>query len=83
MIHDKNSPWLVILAGPNGAGKSTFYDKVIQEWSGFRNIQFVNMDNYAKYMAKSIEDVDKYMTQAARVVKGMIDDNIEKQKSFI
>ena len=81
--NDKKSPWLVILAGPNGAGKSTFYDKVVQEWNGFRDVQFVNMDNYAKYMAKMGESVDDYMIQAARFVKCTIDDNLEKQRSFV
>ena len=78
-----NSPWIVIITGPNGAGKSTFYDKVIEEWDDFKNVQFVNMDNYAKYMTKEGESVDDYMLQAARFVKCTIDDNLEKKRSFV
>ena len=64
----QDAPWIVILTGPNGAGKSTFYDKVINEWDEFRNVQFVNMDNYAKYMAKPSENVEDYLLQASRFV---------------
>ena len=47
-----NYPWFVIIAGPNGAGKSTFHEKVIQEWDGFRDVQFVNMDLYKTVLIK-------------------------------
>lgn len=79
----QDAPWIVILTGPNGAGKSTFYDKVINEWDEFRNVQFVNMDNYAKYMAKPSENVEDYLLQASRFVKCTIDDNLEKKRSFV
>lgn len=77
------SPWMAIIAGPNGAGKSTFHDKILQEDPLFKNISFINLDNYAKELAGESGDVEKYLFEAGRMVRQNINEKFENLDNFI
>ncbi len=79
----RDNPWMVIIAGPNGAGKSTFYDLVWQEDPLFKNVDFVNMDNYARELAGPDGDPNDFMLEAGRRVVNRLKQNFKERKNFI
>lgn len=79
----KDAPWLMVIAGPNGAGKSTFYNIVLSEDPILKEVDFVNLDNYAKELSGPEGNPNDHMLTAGRLVYDAIDDNIASRTSFI
>lgn len=77
------SPWIVIIAGPNGAGKSTFHDNVLQKDPLFKDVPFINLDNYAKELAGENDHVENHIFEAGRMVRRNIGEKFENLENFI
>ena len=80
----KNQAYLVVIAGPNGAGKTTFYNKILCSDPLFKNIDFINLDNYAKELADNTGgNPEDCFVNAGRMVKDNIRNHFDSHKSFV
>ncbi len=79
----KSPPLMVVIAGPNGAGKSTFYNLALKNDPLLQNVDFINMDDYARDMAGPKGDPNDFMYAAGRRVVKRLDKTFAERKNFI